>query len=52
MVEVLTKTKKFIDALAYMNSVNYVVKNDIPSQLLEKLSENIRMGHKHIINHQ
>jgi len=29
------ETKKFIDALAYMNSVNYTVKNDIPSQLLQ-----------------
>lgn len=32
-------TKKFIDALSYMNSVNYIVKNDIPSQLLKNLAE-------------
>jgi hypothetical protein len=32
------ETKKFIDALAFMNSVNYVVANDIPSQLLKNLS--------------
>ena len=35
------ETKKFIDALAYMNSVNYVVKNDIPSQLLENLAKTL-----------
>jgi len=35
------EVKKFIDALAYMNSVNYTVKNDIPSQLLKNLSETI-----------
>jgi hypothetical protein len=32
------ETKKFIDALANMTSVNYVVKNDIPSQLLGNLA--------------
>jgi len=35
------ETKKFIDALAYMNSVNYNVGNDIPSQLLKNLSETL-----------
>ncbi len=35
------ETKKFIDALAFMNSVNYVVANDIPSQLLRNLSETL-----------
>jgi hypothetical protein len=30
--------KKFIDALAHINSVNYTVKDDIPSQLLKNLS--------------
>ena len=35
------ETKKFIDALAYMNSVNYVVGNDIPSQLLMNLAQTI-----------
>jgi hypothetical protein len=33
--------KKFIDALAYMNSVNYTIKNDIPSQLLKNLSQTL-----------
>ena len=32
------ETKKFINALAYMNSVNYNVGNDIPSQLLKNPS--------------
>lgn len=32
------ETKKFIDALAYMNSVNYNVGNDIPSKLLKNLA--------------
>jgi len=32
------EVKKFIDSLAYMNSVNYTAKNDIPSQLLLNLS--------------
>ena len=32
------ETQKFINALAYMNSVNYNVGNDIPSQLLKNLS--------------
>jgi len=35
------EVKKFIDGLAYMNSVNYTVKNDIPSQLLKNLAETI-----------
>jgi hypothetical protein len=33
--------KQFIDALAYMNSVNYVPENDIPSQLLFNLSQTL-----------
>lgn len=32
------ETKKFIDALAYMNSVNYNIGNDIPSKLLKNLA--------------
>ena len=32
------ETKKFIDALAYMTSVHYIPKNDIPSQLLYNLA--------------
>jgi hypothetical protein len=35
------ETKKFIDALAYMNSVNYNVSNDIPSQLLKNLAQTL-----------
>ena len=35
------ETKKFIGALAYMNSVHYTVKNDIPSQLLKNLSQTL-----------
>lgn len=35
------ETKKFIDALAYMNSVNYNIGNDIPSQLLINLAQTI-----------
>jgi hypothetical protein len=35
------EVKKFIDGLAYMNSVNYTVKNDIPSQLLKNLAETV-----------
>jgi hypothetical protein len=35
------ETKKFIDALSYMNSVHYVVQNDIPSQLLTNLAQTI-----------
>jgi len=34
-------TKKFIGALAYMNSVHYTVKNDIPSQLLKNLAQTL-----------
>lgn len=30
--------KKFIDALGHINSVNYIVEDDIPSQLLKNLS--------------
>ena len=33
--------KQFIDALAYMNTVNYVPGNDIPSQLLFNLSQTL-----------
>jgi hypothetical protein len=35
------ETKKFIDALAFMNSVNYNIGNDIPSQLLKNLSQTL-----------
>jgi hypothetical protein len=35
------ETKKFIDALAYMNSVHYNIGNDIPSQLLKNLSQTL-----------
>ena len=35
------ETKKFIDALANMNSVNYNIKNDIPSQLLTNLASTL-----------
>jgi hypothetical protein len=35
------QVKKFIDALAYMNSVNYNIQNDIPSQLLKNLSQTL-----------
>jgi len=34
-------TKTFIDALSMMNSVNYNVKNDIPSQLLTNLAQTL-----------
>jgi hypothetical protein len=34
-------TKKFIDALAFMNSVHYNVGNDIPSQLLKNLAQTL-----------
>ena len=33
--------KQFIDALAFMNNVNYVPQNDIPSQLLVNLSKTL-----------
>ena len=33
--------KKFIDALAFMTSVNYIPKNDIPSQLLYNLAQTL-----------
>jgi hypothetical protein len=35
------ETNKFINALAYMNSVNYNVGNDIPSQLLKNLAQTL-----------
>jgi hypothetical protein len=35
------ETKKFIDALAFMNSVHYNVGNDIPSQLLKNFAETL-----------
>jgi hypothetical protein len=36
--------KQFIDALAYMNSVNYNPSNDIPSQLLVNLAQTLGWG--------
>ncbi len=35
------ETQKFVNALAYMNSVNYNVGNDIPSQLLKNLAQTL-----------
>jgi hypothetical protein len=35
------ETKKFIDSLAYMTSVNYKIGNDIPSQLLVNLANTL-----------
>lgn len=35
------EVKKFIDSLAYMNSINYTPKNDIPSQLLLNLGQTL-----------
>ena len=35
------QVKQFIDALSYMNSVNYNPSNDIPSQLLVNLSQTL-----------
>lgn len=35
------EVKKFIDALAYMNSVHYIPSNDIPSQLLQNLAQTL-----------
>lgn len=35
------EVKKFIDSLGYMNSVNYIPKNDIPSQLVFNLSKTL-----------
>lgn len=35
------QVKQFIDALAYMNTVNYNPSNDIPSQLLVNLSQTL-----------
>jgi hypothetical protein len=40
------ETKKFIDSLAYMTSVNYVVGNDIPSQLLVNLANTLGIDTK------
>ncbi len=37
------EVKKYIDALANVNSVNYDTKNDIPSQLLSTLSKTLGM---------
>jgi hypothetical protein len=35
------EVKKFIDGLSHMTSVNYTIKDDIPSQLLKNLSETL-----------
>jgi len=35
------EVKKFADSLAHMTSVNYVVKNDIPSALLKNLAQTL-----------
>ena len=35
------ETKKFINSLAYINSVNYNVGNDIPSKLLKNLAQTL-----------
>lgn len=35
------EVKRFIDALAYVNSVNYNIGNDIPSQLLKNLAQTL-----------
>ena len=35
------ESKKFIDALSFMTSVNYLPKNDIPSQLLKNLAQTL-----------
>jgi hypothetical protein len=35
------EVKKFIDSLAFMNSVNYIPKDDIPSQLLYNLAQTL-----------
>jgi len=35
------ETKKFIDSLSNITSVNYIVKNDIPSQLLSNLAKTL-----------
>jgi hypothetical protein len=35
------EVKKFIDSLGYMNSINYIPKNDIPNQLLHNLSKTL-----------
>jgi hypothetical protein len=35
------ETRTFISALANMNSVNYTIKNDIPSQLLKNLAQTL-----------
>ena len=38
------EVKKFIDALANMNSVNYKIQNDIPSVLLTNLAQTLGMN--------
>ena len=38
------EVKKFIDSLAFMNSVNYKVKNDIPSALLTNLAQTLGLN--------
>ena len=35
------ETKKFIDALSFMNSVHYTPQNDIPSELLKNLAQTL-----------
>lgn len=35
------EVKHFIDALAFMNSVNYTIQDDIPSQLLKNLAQTL-----------
>ena len=35
------ETKKFVDGLAYINSVNYNPKDDIPSVLLKNLAQTL-----------
>jgi hypothetical protein len=40
------ETKKFIDSLAYMTSVNYKIGNDIPSQLLVNLANTLGIDTK------
>jgi hypothetical protein len=40
------ETKKFIDALGHMTSVNYIVGDDIPSQLLVNLAKTLGLDTK------
>ena len=35
------ESKKFIDALSFMNSVHYTPQNDIPSALLQNLAQTL-----------